>query len=184
MRRLLAVLAAIALFTAACGNDDNPAVGGGGGDHNEADVAFAQGMIPHHEQAVEMAEMAVTQSTRPEVKALAVRIKDAQGPEITTMRGWLQAWGEPVPAQGGAHDMGGHAGAMLSDEEMSRMQAASGAEFDRMFLEGMIRHHEGAVTMAEEELQKGQFPEAKQLAQQIIDAQRAEIAEMRDLLAR
>ena len=166
----------------ACGDDDDqPAVQQPpAADHNDADVAFAQGMIPHHEQAIEMSDLALMQATNTDVKSLAQRIKDAQGPEVDQMKRWLQQWGRPVS--------GGHAGhmgsGMLSHGEMTELMKASGRAFDRMFLQGMIRHHEGAVTMAQEELQKGQHAEAKQLAQRIVDSQRAEINEMQALLQR
>ena len=194
MKRLLLMLALAALtLTAACGSDDAPTVESGASGsaegHNEADVAFAQGMIPHHEQAVEMAEMALEQSDSDDVKDLATRIRDAQAPEIETMKGWLEDWDEPVEAEGGGPhsgmDMGGSAAGgegMMSDADMKKMSAASGAAFDELFLEGMIVHHKGAVAMAETELEEGEFPDAKALAQEIVDAQEAEIAEMEKLL--
>lgn len=192
MKRLaLALVATLALLGAACGNDDdNPALQEGASPvaHNDADVAFAQGMIPHHEEAVKMSEMALEQAGSPKVKDLARRIKEAQGPEISQMKGWLQDWNQPVtPAQGGGMPgMSGMSGTkmpgMMSDGEMGRLEKAGGAAFDKLFLEGMIRHHEGAVMMAEEEQTKGQFPDAKALASRIIQAQQAEITEMKGLL--
>jgi len=196
MKRLLLLLALATLtFTAACGSDDNPTVesgssGGGAAEHNAADVEFAQGMIPHHEQAVEMAEMALENTESDAVRDLATRIKNAQGPEIETMQSWLEDWDEPLQADGGGHsgmamggDSSGGGEGMMSDEEMEAMGAASGAAFDELFLKGMIAHHKGAVTMAETELEDGQFPDALALAQEIIDAQEAEISEMEALLA-
>lgn len=147
-------------------------------EHNEADVAFAQGMIPHHRQAIEMSDMALGQAGSAEVKDLANRIRAAQEPEITKMTSWLEGWGQPVQPEHGGHMESG----MLSEAEMAQLRQASGPEFDRLFLEGMVRHHEGAVSMSQEELNKGQFPEAKELARQIIAAQQAEIDEMRRLL--
>ncbi|SCG80425.1 Uncharacterized conserved protein, DUF305 family [Micromonospora echinaurantiaca] len=150
-----------------------------------ADVMFAQMMIPHHQQAVEMADLAATRAADPEVKRLAGQIKAAQAPEIATMRGWLAAWGRPMPSPGGEmphmdHGMPG----MMSAADMARLAAASGREFDRQFLTMMIAHHEGAITMAEDELADGANSDAKKLAQEIITAQRAEIATMREILAR
>jgi len=185
MRKLLVLLAVASAFVAGCGSDDDPTLDATGaeGAHNDADVAFAQGMIPHHQQAIEMADLASTQAQRAEVKGLARRIKEAQQPEIDQMQGWLSEWGEEGDA---GHD-GGHDGddsmGMMSEEDMARLEQASGAEFDRLFLDGMIRHHEGAVKMAETELAGGEHAAAKELAQRIIDSQRAEIAEMRGLLA-
>ncbi|MBF6417356.1 DUF305 domain-containing protein [Nocardia farcinica] len=156
----------------------------GAAAHNDADVAFAQEMIPHHRQAVEMAALVPERSTDPRVRDLAARIQQAQDPEIATMTGWLQSWGAPV-------DGGGHAGmgrgdmsmpGMMTDEQMAQLRAARGAEFDRMWLTMMIAHHEGAVQMSRTELAQGADPAAKALAQQIIDGQQAEIDQMRGLL--
>ena len=183
MRKLIALLAVSAGLLAGCGGDDDPTLEGSTGnkDHNAADVAFAQGMIPHHEQAIEMANMALAQAQGGAVKDLAGRIKQAQQPEIDQMKGWLTSWGEaPAGEHGGGH--GGGSMGMMSDDDMARLKQASGAEFDRLFLEGMIRHHEGAVEMAQTELANGMFPDAKDLARRIVETQQAEIAEMRTLL--
>ena len=124
---------------------------------SDADITFAQLMIPHHEQAVQMADMALQQATSPEVTDLATQIKAAQDPEIQQMRGWLQQWGAPEQMDGvdgmdhGDMDMGGQtAGGMMSDEDMGALMDASGADFDRMWLTMMIAHHEGAIEMAEQ----------------------------------
>lgn len=182
LKRLVAVVILFALVGAACGNNDDPSIDTGSADaeHNDADVAFAQGMIPHHEQAVEMADLAATRASDPKVKALAARIKQAQGPEITTMTGWLEGWGEAMPG-GGAHDM--EMSGEMSEEDMAGLDKASGAAFDRLFLTMMIRHHEGALAMAKTELEDGKFPPAHGLAAQITTSQQAEIDEMKALLA-
>ncbi|WFE27003.1 DUF305 domain-containing protein [Solwaraspora sp. WMMD791] len=155
--------------------------------HNQADISFAQGMIPHHQQAVEMAEVASSRAGDPQVKALAADIAAAQGPEIETMTTWLTEWGAPLPtedpdphggAHGEAHDMPG----MMTGQEMAALADAEGDQFDRMFLEMMIRHHEGAVEMAAIEQQQGRHPAAKALAEKIHADQTSEIALMRDLL--
>ena len=191
MKRLLLLLALVTLaLTAACGSDDDPAVSGGatGESHNDADIAFAQGMIPHHEQAVEMAEMALEKSENPEITDLAARIVDAQGPEIEKLQGWLEEWGEDEAADdGGGHgSMGGSddssGGGMMSDGDMETLEKATGEEFDRMFLEMMIEHHKGAIEMAEAELEDGEFADAQAMARDIIDAQQSEIEEMEGLL--
>ncbi|OZM79975.1 DUF305 domain-containing protein [Pseudonocardia sp. MH-G8] len=163
-------------------------------EHNEADIRFAQMMIPHHRQAVEMAEMAVERTENPDVKALAEQIQGAQDPEIATMTGFLEAWGAEVPDDGGMAGMD-HSGmpgmtdpgmsgmdGMMTPEQMEQLQGATGAAFDRMFLEMMITHHEGAVRDSERELAEGVNPQAKELAAQIIEAQNAEIAQMRQML--
>ena len=149
-------------------------------DFNAADVAFAQGMIPHHEQAVEMAEAAESRAESAEVKDLAERIAAAQGPEISQMRGWLEDW-DQGEGDGSMGDMGSMPG-MMDDGDMGQMMDASGADFDEMFLEGMIRHHEGAVEMATDQLEDGKSSEALALATEIIAAQEAEIEEMQALL--
>lgn len=160
-------------------------------EHNEADIRFAQTMIPHHRQAVEMAEIAVGRAENPDVKALAEQIRAAQDPEIQIMTGFLQAWGAEVPDDTGMagmdHSGTDHSGmsdrdGMMTPEQMEQMGTASGAAFDRMFLEMMIIHHEGAVRDAERELAEGVNAQARDLATQIIDAQTAEIAQMRQLL--
>lgn len=158
-------------------------------EFNATDVAFAQGMIPHHGQAVRMADMALDISTNPAIRALAEKIKAAQDPEIATMEGWLKTWGQPVPARNQPMDhasdgMGGMMmSGMMSEADMARMGNASGTDFDRMFLEMMVRHHEGAIQMAEHQLAAGKYQPTKDLAQVIITAQKAEIDEMNALLA-
>ena len=187
---------ALALALSACGGDTAPqaatspasatAQAGAGAEHNDADIRFGQTMIPHHRQAVEMAELAADRAENPEVAALAERIREAQAPEIETIAGFLQAWGADVPAEGGMADMG-HSGmsgmsGMTTPEQMDQMGRASGAVFDRMFLENMIAHHEGAVTDAQRELTEGVNPQAKDLASQIIAAQTAEMDQMEQML--
>ena len=157
---------------------------------SEADITFAQLMIPQHEQAVQMADMALSQATTPEVQQLAQQIKDAQDPEIQQMRSWLQSWGAPEQMDGmdgmdhGSMDMGGQsAGGMMSDEDMTALMDAQGADFDQMWLEMMIEHHEGAIQMAETVKSQSQNPEVATLADAIIAAQQEEISTMDQLLA-
>ncbi|MFG3441589.1 DUF305 domain-containing protein [Nonomuraea sp. NPDC047897] len=152
---------------------------------NDADVMFAQMMIPHHQQAVEMAELAATRAKDPEVKELAAKIKAAQDPEIKTMRGWLQEWGEPVPTgTGDLRGMGHGMPGMMSAEDMKELADAKGATFDKHFTEMMIAHHEGAVEMARTEQAEGADPEAKDLAKTIESSQQTEIEQMRQILDR
>jgi uncharacterized protein (DUF305 family) len=159
------------------------------------DISFAQGMIPHHAQAVEMSDLALIHSASPQVRALAEQIKAAQGPEIDLMEQWLSAWGAPTGAagdpvaggtddgHGGGHDMDMGDMGMMSDADMESLGSAHGDGFDRMWLEMMIEHHEGAVVMAEEVLRTTKDPEVRRLAQGIIDGQEVEIETMRGLLA-
>ncbi|MEU1389082.1 MULTISPECIES: DUF305 domain-containing protein [unclassified Nonomuraea] len=147
---------------------------------NDADVMFAQMMIPHHQQAVEMADLAPQRAKDPEIKKLAADIKAAQDPEIQTMKGWLTEWGKPVPSGGMGHDMPG----IMSAEDMKKLEGAKGAAFDRLFAEQMIAHHEGAIEMARTEQASGVNPQAKELAKAIESTQQAEVAQLRKLLER
>ena len=169
------------------------------GPHNQADITFAQMMLVHHQGAIAMADLAPTRASSPAVKALAVKIKAAQTPEIKEMSGWLAAWapstdmnGMPMTtssdAMGGMSGMTHAAGTtaampgMMSDALMSQLTAASGTAFDKLFLQLMITHHQGALTMANTEETTGQNPAALALANSIITSQTAEIATMQDLL--
>lgn len=170
----------LVLLAGACGSNDDPTLSEP--ENNEADVAFARGMIPHHEQAIKMSDIVLRRGASADVKSLANAIKAAQGPEIAKMRGWLKAWGEDeeAPRHGEEHPSAGEG--MMSDDEMREFEQASGPASDRAFLEMMIRHHEGAIDMARIEVEGGMYPDAKALAQQIIDTQQAEIDRMRQLL--
>lgn len=151
----------------------------------EADVTFTQLMIPHHQQAVQMADLALAQATTPDVKALAQQIKGAQGPEITMMTGWLQGWGAPMPMAGdmAGMDMGEHAATgMMSEQEMADLSNAQGADFDRLWLTMMIAHHKGAITMAQDVKASSTTPEVTSLADAIIAGQTKEIEYMNTLL--
>ena len=176
----LALVAALALTGCGSGNSS----GSGGGDFNKADVTFAQSMIPHHEQAVQMAKQHASTS---EVKNLADKIESAQGPEIKTMKGWLKDWAksESGGSMGGMdHGSGTGMPGMMSDGDMSALGQSTGATFDKMFLTMMIAHHTGAIEMAKTEQAKGKNADAKALAKKIEAAQTTEIAEMKKMLAR
>lgn len=208
---LTAAAVAATLILAACGADDTdpggtadhdmgsstssapsdqsatgtPAIG----EHNDADVLFAQMMIPHHAQAVEMSDMLLAKDDVDQrVHELAQQIKDAQQPEITRMSGWLEGWGEDVPDMNmgmgaGMGDMDHSMNGMMSPEDMQALEDASGADASALFLEQMTQHHNGAIDMARIELTDGGNPETKELAQEIIDSQQAEIDMMREILA-
>ncbi|MER6623005.1 DUF305 domain-containing protein [Streptomyces sp. NPDC000931] len=206
VRRTAAVAASsvAALVLAACGGsgDDTGSAGHGGhnaaaspsaaasapasqGQHNAADVAFAKGMIPHHRQAVEMADLAPERAQSAEVKKLAADIKKAQDPEIKKLSGWLTSWGEEVPAEGAMdHSMHGGMEGMMSAEEMTELENASGKAFDTAFMEMMIKHHEGAVEMAKTEQADGVHAPARGMAADIIASQSAEIEQMNKLLGK
>ena len=185
------LLGAVLVTTASCSSthsmpsatsgaaaDSSEMMDQGSGTWMDADVMFLQMMIPHHEQAVEMSMLAVTNGASPEVQKLADTIAAAQGPEIEQMRTWLDE-------SGAGSMMGGHAGHMdgvLSDEAMSQLAAAQGADFDRLYLEGMIAHHEGAISMAQDVIDDGGSAAVVALAQKIIDAQTSEISQIKQML--
>ncbi|WP_327695490.1 DUF305 domain-containing protein [Streptomyces sp. NBC_00459] len=184
-RRTLVVMAATAaLALTACGGKDSTSTGSTTSgstaeDHNAQDITFAQGMIPHHKGALEMAEEAADKASSAEVKSLAARIEKAQAPEIETMSGWLKSWGKDVPAS--TESMPG----MEDMESMPEMNHGSAAEdFDKAFLAMMIEHHKGAVTMATTEKAKGEYGPATSMADDVIRTQNAEITEMNKLLGK
>lgn len=185
-RRLAAVaaLGAAALVLSGCASVFTGGMGGRDlpDDVAAADVMFVQMMIPHHEQAIEMADLVLeTPGIDPAVIELATEIKAAQGPEIEQMKQWLDDWG--MPSMPGGH--GGHGGmdGMLSEEELQRLDDAEGDEATRLFLEGMIEHHEGAIDMADDVIDDGENADVRALAEVIMTTQQAEIDLMRDLLA-
>lgn len=193
-RNLIALASIAAIGFTACGSDakksdsttaatvegDTATVVAAGAAFNDADVEFAQGMIPHHEQAIEMADIALdpTVGASDLVKELATRIKGEQDPEIKLMTGWLTTWGQPVEMTSDSnHDMSSMGG-MMSAQDMDMLSAASGPDFDKIWQEMMIKHHEGAIEMAQAEKANGTSPDALALADQIIVAQQTEIDEM------
>ncbi|WP_020579250.1 DUF305 domain-containing protein [Actinopolymorpha alba] len=184
------------------------------GAHNAQDVAFAEAMIAHHQQAIMMSDLADSRAHNASVKTLAKWIEEAQKPEIEQMSAWLRAWGkavptpdpdleshllrcaspgmsqhmgQPCPSPGMTGQMPGtehqeHMPGMMSQQELGAMVQASGAAFDRAYLQLMIRHHEGAIEMAKVEQRKGKYLPAKMLAASIATSQSAEITEMRRIL--
>ncbi|RAX46278.1 DUF305 domain-containing protein [Arthrobacter sp. AQ5-05] len=149
------------------------------GGHNSADTMFAQMMIPHHEQAVEMSEIMLAKTGMdPKIESLAQDIKAAQGPEIQKMKNWLAGWSEPA-TMAGNHGMDG----MMTDSDLDKLKSAQGTEASKLFLTQMIAHHEGAVEMARTEVTDGKNADAVALAQEIVSSQEAEIKDMQDLLA-
>ncbi|MCG7610440.1 MULTISPECIES: DUF305 domain-containing protein [Mycobacterium] len=157
--------------------------------HNDADVMFAQHMIPHHRQAVEMSDVLLAkQGIDARVIDLATQIKGAQAPEIEQMQGWLKQWGNPpmppMPQQGHGdmgHGMQGMQG-MVSETDMTALRNAQGPEAAKLYLTHMIAHHEGAITMAQDEINDGQYPAAVEMAHAIVKTQQQEIDTMRQIL--
>ena len=172
MRKLVALFVMVLMTScsASTSSDD---------DFSAKDIMFAQMMIPHHEQAIEMSDLALQNSTNPEIRDLATKIKGEQAPEIELMESWTDShMGSHMESHAG-HMMDG----MLSEEEMDELKSARGVEFDRLFLEGMIKHHEGAIDMAEMVVDS-KNPDVSALAKAIIEAQRTEISTMKELLRR
>jgi uncharacterized protein (DUF305 family) len=157
---------------------------------NHSDIAFMQMMVPHHAQALEMAKLARLHAVDPAVRRMAARIRAAQGPEILTMSAWLERQNVEVPQPDDDprefdHAQHGHDGmmGMLSEAEMTALENARGARFDRLFLRAMIRHHRGAVGMAETVSAEGADVLVSELAADVHVTQTSEIARMRQLLS-
>jgi uncharacterized protein (DUF305 family) len=169
MSRIIALFFS-GLLLVGCASNEDPL-----SNYSRADINFAEMMIPHHEQALEMVALAQTNTTNEEILALAEQIRGAQEPEIVLMKSWP---GVDVSKHEG-HSMSG----MLSDSEMEKLAAAKGAEFDRLFLEQMIKHHEGAIDMAKEVVDS-KNQSVMRLAEWIVNAQALEIETMRSLLGK
>jgi uncharacterized protein (DUF305 family) len=180
---LVLVLAVVFLLA---GNSGSPMNHSGHGSMSSEDDAssaytddelmFASMMIPHHSQAVTMSELALNNSTNEDIRALATAIRDAQTPEIAQMQSWLDD-SDYSGTHAGHMDMGG----MLSDEELAELSSANGSTFDRLFLEGMIAHHEGALDMISM-IKNSSNAEVKKLYSNILTSQSAEIEAMKALL--
>jgi uncharacterized protein (DUF305 family) len=181
MRRILLALAA-ALLLAACnqgGEEQAQGTAPAEAAPNDADVTFTQNMIPHHQQAIEMAQLVDSHTDRPELRKLADSIQSSQRQEITQLQGWLRSWGKPMtPSEG----HGGHGDTempgMMSEADMRRLMAATGTEFDLAIVDMMSTHHQGAIDKSKTELKDGSLPQVTRLAEQIIDTQQDEIDQL------
>ena len=188
---LAAPLVGLALVLSACGGGSETAtpatqasVQGISTQNNAADVAFIKDMSPHHSGALAMAELAPTRAGNAEVKAIAAAISKAQEPEIERMKAMAEAWKVDL-AGGGGHSMGSMGGgAGMGDDDVAALTPLTGAAFDKEFLTRMIAHHTSAIMMSEVELAKGENAQGKELAEQIVAAQKAEITEMTALLSK
>ncbi|MEO5664355.1 MAG: DUF305 domain-containing protein [Nocardioides sp.] len=195
----LTLTAALALTAAACGNDDTSTATSSEvstTEHNDADVEFASNMLQHHAQALAMVDLTIDRPLDPEVQQLAEQIRDAQAPEIETFTDWLTDWDEEVPETVRDHSNAGHdmddmgdsmndenMPGMMTSDDMGALEDASDAEFQTMWLEMMVEHHEGAVAMAKAEQGDGQYKDAVDLAGNIVTSQTAEIETMKGLLS-
>ncbi len=189
-QRILTWCMAATVLVAGCGGSMYDDAGGNGTaasaagqGFNDADVMFAQMMIPHHEQAVEMSDIALdpTIGASDAVRQLATRIKGAQDPEIELMTGLLTGWGKSTEMDM-SMDHSSMMDGMLTADELGALPLLRGADFDRAWMEAMIRHHEGALTMAKDVLEDGSDPAVRKLSEEIVAGQQAEIDEMRGLL--
>ena len=169
MKRLAAMVAVLALALTACSNKEEAK------KHNDADVTFVEGMIPHHEQAIHMSELADKHANSPDVKKIASTIKTKQEEEIKTMEKLVHEWGVKLKE---GHGHGGAHSGLLPEHQIKELEEAKGVEFDKLFLRGMIEHHKGAITMAEEAEHKAENKEVKKLAAEIKRGQEHEIEEM------
>jgi uncharacterized protein (DUF305 family) len=178
MRRILLALVA-AIVLAAC-NQGGQEQGSAPATPapNDADVTFAQNMIPHHQQAIDMAKLVDSHTDRPELRQLAGSIITAQGQEITQLQSWLRSWDKPATPEGMGHG-GMEMPGTMSEADMKQLMESTGAEFDLAFVEMMAAHHQGAIDMAKTELQDGSLPEVKQFAQKVIDDQQKEVNQLK-----
>jgi uncharacterized protein (DUF305 family) len=185
--------AAAALFLSSCSSPasdghtdrqstDEPVITGQPAGYNADDVAFATNMSPHHEQAVELSAMVPDRSTNAELITLAERISAAQQPEINVMKVLLVQWNENPDTNSGHGGHGNSMQGMVDAATMTKLQSLQGAEFDNLWLESMISHHQGAIEMAKAELANGDNVDAKGLAKNIVTTQEAEIGQMKQML--
>jgi uncharacterized protein (DUF305 family) len=195
MTRLLAVLAAVAaaLFLVSCSNaktdakndhpkSDEPVITGQPAGYNADDVAFATNMIPHHQQAVDLSALVPDRSTNADLIALANKISAAQQPEIEVMKVFLVQWNENPENNSGHTGHGNTMQGMVDEATMTKLKSSNGAEFDKLWLESMISHHQGAIEMAKAEIANGDNVDAKALAKDIVTTQEAEIGQMKQML--
>ena len=185
--------AAAALLLSSCSNQapdshaehkqtDTPVITGQPAGYNADDVAFATNMVPHHQQAVELSALVPDRSTNQQLIALAAQISAAQQPEINVMKVFLVQWNENPDTNAGHSGHGNTMQGMVDEATMSKLKSLNGAEFDKLWLESMIGHHQGAVEMAKAEIANGDNVDAKALAQNIVTTQEAEIGQMKQML--
>jgi len=149
--------------------------------HNADDIMFAQMMIPHHQQAIDLATMASIHTTNQAVRTLAAKIADEQQPEIDAMKALLLQW-DVDPAMGDHSGHGATMQGMVDDATMTKLKSLNGPEFDTLWLQAMIGHHQGAIEMAKTEIAHGQSADLTTMAKSIVTAQQAEIDQMKQML--
>jgi uncharacterized protein (DUF305 family) len=168
MRRLLVGLV---LLLAACSGDGN-------GPLNDADVAFAQGLLLADDHATEVIELVSSHTSRPELTALAEKTLTSRGEEITKVQGWLGRWGKPVEPGAGLDPETQLPPGLLSDEQLNQLNQLKGAGFDLAFVDAFSGHHRGVIELASKELRDGSLGEVKALARQVVDGRKAELDQL------
>ena len=187
-KRVIAGLAALIMVMAlaGCSKDDSKAMDHEGhssmasGDLSSDDIMFLQMMIPHHQQAIDMSDLALTKSSDSELLALAKDIRDEQAAEIVKMKAWLDKAGADLDP---GHSMGHGMGGMLSDSELAALKAATGKSFDLLWLKGMTGHHVGAIDMATM-IEDADNDEIKSFGQAIVTSQSAQNKQMAAMIKR
>jgi uncharacterized protein (DUF305 family) len=169
MRRLLV---AVALLLTACGG------GGKNGPLNDADVAFAQGLLLADDHATEVIELVSSHTSRPELTALAEKTLSNRGEEITKVQTWLGRWGKPVEPGAGLDPETQVPPGLLSDEQLNQLNQLKGAGFDLAFVDAFSGHHRGVIELASKELRDGSLGEVKALARQVVDGRKAELDQL------
>jgi uncharacterized protein (DUF305 family) len=193
--RIAAGLAAVAaaLFVSSCSSPasdghaghehaDEPVITGQPAGFNADDVAFATNMIPHHQQAVDLSAMVPDRSTNAALIALAQKISAAQQPEINVMKVFLVQWNENPDTNSGHAGHGNAMQGMVDAATMTKLQSLTGAEFDKLWLQSMIGHHQGAIEMAKAEIANGDNVDAKNVAKNIVTTQEAELGQMKQMV--
>ena len=187
-KRVIAGLVALIMVMAlaGCSKDDSKAMDHEGhssmasGDLSSDDIMFLQMMIPHHQQAIDISDLALTKSSDSELLALAKDIRDGQGAEIITMKAWLAGANAGMDP---GHSMGDSMVGMLSDSELAALEAATGKSFDLLWLKGMTGHHDGAIDMAAM-IEDADNDEIKSFGQAIVTAQSAQNKQMAAMIKR
>jgi uncharacterized protein (DUF305 family) len=176
---LIAAMAVVALALAGCSSSNAAAPPANGGEHNDADVAFSLGMIPHHQQTIQIADLATKKGSAEQVKVVAAEIMNVEQKEIQTMGGWLRSWNVPGPVAGEHGDM--EMPNMLSPKDIKTLEGLSGKAFDAKFLPMVAKHLQNGVTMAKDVLKTGKHKETKDLAGHIVTNQEQQIKEVEAL---
>ena len=187
-KRVIAGIAVVimAMALAGCSKDGSMGMDHEGhssmasGDLSGDDIMFLQMMIPHHQQAIEMSDLALTKSSDSELLALAKDIRDGQGAEIVKMKAWLAGANAGMDP---GHSMGDSMGGMLSDSELAALEAATGKSFDLLWLKGMTGHHDGAIDMATM-IEDADNDEIKSFGQAIVTSQSAQNKQMAAMIKR